>query len=161
MGIATTCLGNTLYQKPLETILFGRQRLSNAGKLLKFVRCALCPLADSQQLHLTEQSWIFRGLFKENMPSITMYISKPAWSTQPRNPQGLVGSQHSMNGEWCVLPCYLWNLDSRNSSSLAKRKLQVAVSPPLFSLSDVCKMLHSRWKKNYFCKVISHAGFCG
>lgn len=61
-------------------MLFEKQGLSNARRLLKSVRCDSGPLADSQSLHLTisEQRWILRGVFKENMPSVTMHISKTA-----------------------------------------------------------------------------------
>lgn len=99
VGISTTALGNSVYQNLLETTLFEKQGLSNAGRLLKSVRCELGPLADSQSLRLSEQSWVLRGVFKENMPSVTTHVSKTACSTQPRNPRGLVGSQHSMNRE--------------------------------------------------------------
>jgi len=65
VGITTTASGNTLYQKPLETMLFERRDLSDAGRLLKSVRCESGPLADSQPLHLTEQRSITqRGSLK-------------------------------------------------------------------------------------------------
>lgn len=64
MGFAPTASGNTLYQKPLETMLFERQGLSNARRLLKSVRCESGHFPDSQPLCLTEQSWVLRGMFK-------------------------------------------------------------------------------------------------
>lgn len=67
-----------------------------------------------------------------------MHISKTAWSTQPRNPKGLLESQHSMTREQRVLQCvYRWfvKFGLQNARSLTKRKLQVADVVPLFSVS--------------------------